>query len=42
MGTHLSNTYCQKRLDSAKKYAGNKIKATSKRETRKQQKQVVI
>ena len=35
MGTHLSNTHCQKRLDSAKKPAANKIKATSKRETQK-------
>ena len=42
VGKNLSNKYSQKLLDSAKKYATDAIKTASKRETRKQQKQLVI
>ena len=42
VGKNLSDKYSQKLLDSAKKYATDAIKTASKRETRKQQKQLVI
>ena len=42
VGKNLSNKYSQKLLDSAKKYATDAIKTASKREIRKQQKQLVI
>ena len=42
VGKNLSNKYSQKLLDSAKKYATDATKTASKRETRKQQKQLVI
>ena len=42
VGKNVSNKYSQKLLDSAKKYATDAIKTASKRETRKQQKQLVI
>ena len=42
VGKKLSNKYSQKLLDSAKKYATDAIKTSSKREIQKQQKQLVI
>ena len=42
VGKNLSNKYSQKLLDSAKKYATDAIKTASKREIRKQLKQLVI
>ena len=35
MGTHLSNKYCQKRLDTAKKSTTDAIKTASKRTIQK-------
>ena len=35
MGTHLSNMYSQKLLDSAKKYATDALKTVSKRAIQK-------
>ena len=42
MGTHLSNKYSQKLLDTAKKSTTDALKTASKRAIQKQQKQLVI
>ena len=39
---NLSNKYCQKLLDTAKKSATDAIKTASKKQFKKQQKQLVI
>ena len=42
MGKHFSNKYSQKLLDSAKKSTTDAIKTASKKQLKKQQKQLVI
>ena len=42
MGKNLSNKYCQKRLDNAKKSTPDTIKQHRRQQFKKQQKQLVI